>query len=48
MIPRMPIVVAGVLLFLVVPSFAGFYTNWLWFEQVGFDQVFPSSIDEAK
>ena len=40
MIPRMPIVVAGVLLFLVVPSFAGFYTNWLWFEQVGFDQVF--------
>ena len=40
MIPRMPIVVAGVLLFLVVPSFAGFYTNWLWFELVGFDQVF--------
>ena len=36
----MPIVVAGVLLFLVVPSFAGFYTNWLWFELVGFDQVF--------
>ena len=40
MIPRMPIVVAGVLLFLVVPSFAGFYTNWLWFDLVGFDQVF--------
>ena len=40
MIPRMPIVVAGVLLFLVVPSFAGFYTDWIWFKQVGFDQLF--------
>tara|TARA_B100000929_G_scaffold274134_2_gene247034 strand:- start:2207 stop:4927 length:2721 start_codon:yes stop_codon:yes gene_type:complete len=36
----MPIVVAGVLLFLVVPSFAGFYTDWIWFKQVGFDQLF--------
>ncbi|MEC8952197.1 MAG: UPF0182 family protein [Acidobacteriota bacterium] len=40
MIPRLPIVVAGVLLFLVVPSFAGFYTDWIWFKQVGFDQLF--------
>ncbi|MBV04443.1 MAG: hypothetical protein CL474_00410 [Acidobacteria bacterium] len=40
MIPRMPIVVAGVLLFLVVPFFAGFYTDWIWFQQVGFDQLF--------
>ncbi len=40
MIPRMPIVVAGVLLFLVVPFFAGFYTDWIWFKQVGFDQLF--------
>jgi hypothetical protein len=36
----MPIVVAGVLLFLVVPFFAGFYTDWIWFQQVGFDQLF--------
>ena len=40
MIPRLPIVVAGVLIFLVVPSFAGFYTDWIWFKQVGFDQLF--------
>ncbi|HIN18936.1 MAG TPA: hypothetical protein EYM68_13715, partial [Gammaproteobacteria bacterium] len=44
MIPKIPIVVAGVLLFLVVPSFAGFYTDWVWFEQVGFDQVFIRSL----
>lgn len=44
MIPRMPIVVAGVLLFLVVPSFAGFYTDWIWFQQVGFDQLFTRTL----
>ena len=44
MIPRLPIVVAGVLLFLVVPSFAGFYTDWIWFQQVGFDQVFTRTL----
>ena len=32
---RVPIIVAGVLLFLVVPSFADFYTDWLWVERLG-------------
>ena len=44
MIPRLPIVVAGVLIFLVVPSFAGFYTDWIWFQQVGFDQLFTRTL----
>ena len=37
---RTLIIVAVVLLFLIVPAFAGFYTNWIWFDQVGFNQVF--------
>ncbi|HAK54602.1 MAG TPA: hypothetical protein DCP38_03825, partial [Acidobacteria bacterium] len=41
---KVPIIVAGVLLFLVVPSFADFYTDWLWFERVGFEQVFTRTL----
>ncbi|HJO39624.1 MAG: UPF0182 family protein [Vicinamibacterales bacterium] len=41
---RVPIIVAGVLLFLVVPSFADFYTDWLWFERLGFEQVFTRTL----
>ena len=41
---RIPLVIAGVVLFLVVPTFTDFYTDWLWFDQVGFDQVFVRTL----
>jgi uncharacterized membrane protein (UPF0182 family) len=34
------IVAAVILLFFVLPSFATLYTDWLWFVETGFEQVF--------
>jgi uncharacterized membrane protein (UPF0182 family) len=34
------IIVAVILLFFVLPSFATLYTDWLWFVETGFEQVF--------
>ena len=41
---RIPLVIAGVVLFLILPSFINFYTDWVWFTQVGFDQVFERTL----
>ena len=37
---KFPILLAVVLLFTAVPALAGFYTNWLWFREVGYEAVY--------
>jgi len=39
-IARLPLVLTLFGLTIAVPSFAEFYTDWLWFREVGFEQVF--------
>jgi uncharacterized membrane protein (UPF0182 family) len=34
------LLLAGVILLLALPSMAGFYTDWLWFQELGYGQVF--------
>lgn len=41
---RTLLLVAAVLLFTVVPSLATFYTDWLWFGEVGYQSVFLTRI----
>ena len=41
---RVLIVVLAVLIFLALPSFATFYTNWLWFVETGYESVFARSL----
>ncbi len=41
---RVPMIIAGVVLFLIVPSFVNFYTDWVWFTQLGFDDVFVRTL----
>ena len=43
-IGKFPFVVALVLLVTVVPAGAKFYTDWLWFEELGYDSVFLRSL----
>jgi len=43
-IPRAPLIALGVFLLMAVPSFAEFYTDWLWFDEVGFRPVFLKSL----
>ena len=35
---------AALLVFTGIPSFAEFYTDWLWFEELGYEQVFLKSL----
>ena len=43
---RLPLlIIAGVVLLLGLPSTAGFYTDWLWFREVGYQQVFLKTIN---
>ena len=42
--PRTLIFIALIALTTVVPRFAEFYTDWLWFKEVGFEQVFLRSL----
>jgi uncharacterized membrane protein (UPF0182 family) len=37
---RFPLLVVAVLMFLVLPGAVKFYTDWLWFQEVGFQSVF--------
>ncbi len=39
---RLVILLAAALLFLVAPSLVGFYTDWLWFGEVGYQQIFTT------
>ncbi len=43
-IPRAPLVALGVFLLMAIPSFAEFYTDWLWFGEVGYRPVFLKSL----
>ncbi|HTV02384.1 MAG TPA: UPF0182 family protein, partial [Luteitalea sp.] len=43
-IPRAPIIAFGLFLLMAIPSFAEFYTDWLWFGEVGYRAVFMKSI----
>src|SRR5918996_4080356 len=41
---RALIIVLALLIFFAGPSLIGFYTNWLWFSEVGYQQVFMTII----
>ena len=41
---RAPLILALVLLLFAVPTTAEFYTDWLWFKEVGYEQVFLRSL----
>ena len=41
---RFPLILAALALVLVLPRFATFYTDWLWFAQVGHEQVLLRSL----
>ena len=41
---RFPLVLAAIALLLGLPAFAEFYTDWLWFRELGYEQVFIRSL----
>ena len=43
-IPRGLLLVLAIALFAGIPSFAEFYTDWLWFQEVGYEHVFLKSL----
>ena len=43
-IPRAPIIAFALFLLMAVPSFTEFYTDWLWFGEVGYRGVYLKSI----
>jgi uncharacterized membrane protein (UPF0182 family) len=43
-IPRISLILVLFALILVIPSMAEFYTDWLWFEELGYEQVFVRSL----
>ncbi len=43
-VPRAPIIALGLFLLMAIPSFAEFYTDWLWFGEVGYRGVFLKSL----
>ena len=43
-IPRGLLLVLAIALFAGIPSFAEFYTDWLWFREVGYEDVFLKSL----
>lgn len=42
--PRAALVLAAIILFFLVPSAAGLYTDWLWFKEVQYDAVFSKRL----
>ena len=42
---RNALVAAAVLLLLIVPTVVEFYTDWLWFLEVGHEQVFLRTLN---
>ncbi len=38
--PRGALILAALTLFFLLPSVAGFYTDWLWFKEVGYEALF--------
>ena len=43
-LPKLALFFAALLLFTGVPSFAEFYTDWLWYQELGYEQVFLKSL----
>ncbi len=41
---RLPLVLLGIVVLLGLPAFAEFYTDWLWFRELGYEQVFIRSL----
>src|SRR5215211_5853941 len=41
---RIPVLLALVFLAATIPAFAEFYTDWLWFNEVGYQQVYLRSL----
>ena len=44
MLRRGPVVLAGLLVLFGLPAIAEFYTDWLWFRELGYEQVFIRSL----
>ena len=47
MLPRIPralLLLVGILVLTGIPSLVEFYTDWLWFQEVGYEQVFLKSL----
>ena len=42
--PQIPLLLLVAAAFITVPSIAVFYTDWLWFREVGYEQVFVRSL----
>ena len=42
--PRFLLIVAALVVFTGIPSFAEFYTDWLWYQELGYEQVFLKSL----
>ena len=47
-IPRAPIIAFALFLLMAVPSFTEFYTDWLWFGEVGYRGVYLKSITNTE
>jgi uncharacterized membrane protein (UPF0182 family) len=43
-LPRFALLAAALLVFTGIPSFAEFYTDWLWYQETGYEQVFLKSL----
>ena len=41
---RAPLIFGLILLATGIPAIAEFYTDWLWFQEVGYEQVFLRSL----
>jgi uncharacterized protein len=42
--PRFFLIFAALVVFAGIPSFAEFYTDWLWYRELGYEQVFLKSL----
>jgi uncharacterized membrane protein (UPF0182 family) len=42
--PRFFLLLVGIVLLTGIPSFAEFYTDWLWYRELGYEQVFLKSL----
>jgi len=42
--PRGALILAALTLFFLLPSAAGFYTDWLWFKEVGYEELFAKRL----
>jgi uncharacterized membrane protein (UPF0182 family) len=43
-LPRTVLILVGIFLLTSIPSFAEFYTDWLWYREVGYEQIFLKSL----